>query len=99
MTASRLLLCGLLVALAACDVSPRTAENLDQDRTLLPASFLLGQGELKSPLNTSAYQPAAKANPSNRFEGTLELQIIPGQGQVNGHMDRFGLLACSWEWA
>jgi hypothetical protein len=48
------------------------------ERDHLPAAFLLGEDKFESPVNTSAYQSARDANPTNRFQGTLELLISPG---------------------
>ena len=86
------LICWLLL-LSGCSESPDAVGKKESQRALFPASFLLGEGSLESPVDTSAFHPSIRAIPSNHFQGTLELQLAPGQGRLLRLVDRFDLLA------
>ena len=70
----------LLLLLSACTSG---------ESTPLSASFLLGDGSLDSPLDTSAYHPEASGDPNHIFEGRLELTLTPGEGRMTVVTDRF----------
>lgn len=82
----------LLVFLAACNEPPPPAAASGAQQSHLSGDFLLGESGLDAPVPTSAYQPQQSVHPSNRFEGTLELDVPPGLGRVMSRLDRFDQL-------
>jgi hypothetical protein len=86
-----LLAAGILL-LTACGKPASEEQALNTKPNDLSAHFLLAEGPLAAPVPTKQFQPELTGTTANRFEGTLELIITPGQGGIQTRVDRFDYL-------